>query len=226
MHYRVQIAVAAGFLAALTLAAQERPGARPGAYPRMGPPAVGQGRGQFPVPGRGDTFGRRPGEPRRDEHDGKKSSRKRWSGNIPPFLFDLAEKSPEEQEKFLSNSERFNRLPPDAQQNLRQRLKDISAMSPEKRAKLRERFEIFHRLPEESRDRIREQVFPVWNRIPDDRRRLVLDELRALRQMAPEARQQRLGSDEFNRTYSADERQVLQQLADMTPPPKPHSKRD
>ncbi len=238
MYYRVQIAVGATLMAACALAAQERRPAAPGATQRMGPPATMPGRSQFPLPGRGDTptwgQGRRPGEPRPGEprlgepRPGKgkpgDSTRRRWSGHTPPFLFELAEKSPEDQEKFLQSNERFNRLPPEVQQNLRHRLKEISAMPPDRRAKLRERFEIFHRLPEEARDTIREQVFPVWNRLPGDRRGLLLEELRSLRRMNSEARQQRLGSDAFTRTYTLEERQVLQQLVDLSPAPPP--KRD
>ncbi len=182
------------------------PGRRFGRPPEWGPrhrpgPGPGPG-GQFP-PGGGPPEGMRP----------------RWGGGpMPPFLFELAEKSPEEQERILQSHPRFSRLPPEAQQHIRERLKRISAMTPEERQQLRERFEIFHHLSPEARDKIREQVFPAWSHVAPERRRALMQEFRAMRGMTPEEREQRFAQDSFTKQFSAEEQQLLRQLLSLAVP--------
>ncbi len=187
-------------------AAEQQP---PAQQPPKGPPGPYRPFGQPPWarPGPGGP----PGPP------GATPGRHWPGGPFPPILFELAEKSPEEQERFLQSSPKFRHLPPEAQQALRERLKRISAMNPEQRQRLREHFEIFHRLPPEARDRIRSEIFPAWIRLGPERRRALLEEFRALRRMTPAERDKRFGQEEFARQFSPEEQQLLRQLISLRP---------
>lgn len=194
---------------ALESGAQDR-GPRPQPPPQAGDRPVFRNRGAFPGhPGRPPGYGGGG-----DRRDGRKG---RWpGGHMPRFIFDLAEKSPEEQDRFLKSSRRFNELAQQEQQFFRDKLKKLSAMTPEERLRIRERFEIFHKLPPESRDKIRDEVMPVWSRLAPERRQALLEELRVLRHMSPADRDQRLASDTFARQFSAEEQSLLRQIASLS----------
>ncbi len=67
-------------------------------------------------------------------------SRRRPGLSLPPRWIDrLQAMTPTEQEKFLNNNERFRRLPPERQAQIRQRLQVWNGLSPEQRQTLVER---------------------------------------------------------------------------------------
>ena len=57
------------------------------------------------------------------------------------------------------------------------------------------------------------QVFGRLQQLPPDRRRVVGSAIRGLRVMPPEQRQQVIESDRFKSTFSADERDLLNQAS-------------
>ncbi len=178
------------------------------------PPEIGRRR----HPGQLGERGSRPRPDGPGQPGSHTSGRRRWGGDpIPSFLFKLAEKSPEEQDRILNGNPRFRDMPANEQQKFREKLKRFSAMLPDERQRFRERFVIFHNLPPESRDKIREEVMPAWNRLPADRRRVLLDEFRTLRRLAADERQQRFAQDSFTREFSSGEQQLLRQLTSLSP---------
>src|SRR5580698_1719934 len=53
------------------------------------------------------------------------------TGLPPKFIENLREMSPEQQERFLSNNERFQNMSPQQQARIRQNLKDWNSRTPE-----------------------------------------------------------------------------------------------
>lgn len=137
------------------------------------------------------------------------------------FLFMLAEKPAEEQEKILQASPRFRTMSPIEQQDVRLNLRRMTAMTPQERRLFQERFEIFHSLPFSARETIRTEIFPVWNRMGPRRRQMVLQEFRLLARMRPFQREQRFVQDTFVRQFSTDEQQVLRRMLALAPAPPP-----
>lgn len=142
-----------------------------------------------------------------------------WPGGpLPAFLFMLAEKPPEEQEKVLQSSPRFRAMSPMQQQEIRLSLRRVVAMTPQQRRLFKERFEIFHSLPVSARETIRTEIFPVWNRMAPPRRQLVLHEFRRLAPMRPAARERFFVQDTFIKQFSNDEQRLLRQMLTLAGP--------
>lgn len=162
-------------------------------------------------------FGRRPPWFSPGRGPGDPGGRRHWTGrHLPPFLFELAEKPPEEQERILQANPKFRNLPTEEQERVRRHLKRLSAMTPEERQRFRERFEIFHGLPPEARDKIRNELFPAWNRLPAERRPALLAEFRVLRRLTKQEREQRFAREEFSRQFNPEEQQLLRQLISLS----------
>lgn len=182
---------------------------------RGGPPPP-RSQDRTPDPRRG-PFNRSGQFPPRDMPPQAGGRPPMWRGGpLPPFLFMLAEKRPDEQERILMVSPRFREMSPVAQQEVREKLKHINAMNPQQRQQLRERFAIFHHLPPEARERIRTEIFPAWNRLPDQRRDAMMREFRILRPMRPAEREQRFVQDTFVKQFSTEEQQLLRQLISLS----------
>lgn len=138
--------------------------------------------------------------------DGDRSGQRH---HMPPYLFELAGKPPQEQERILTADPHFRAMPSDVQRRIREDLKRISQMSPEERKQLGERFDAFHQLPPEARDVIRKEIFPVWTKLPPERQEAVKKEFRTLREMKPVARQARYLQIDFCKQFSPQEQQLL-----------------
>jgi len=140
-----------------------------------------------------------------------------WPGGpLPNFLFSLAGKRPEEQERILQKNPHFRQMSPREQEFVREKLKRLNAMTPQQRRDFRERFEIFHHLRPEAREQIRTQIFPAWTRLPAPRRQAMLQEFRVLSRMRPAQREQRFVQDTFIKQFSNEEQQLLRQLLSLT----------
>ncbi len=101
-------------------------------------------------------------------------------------------------ERFLAMSPEDRRqalaqLPPAHQRQILQRLNALELLSPEDRQSLRGRMQAFSDLPAGHREAVRV-------------------ELRSLRAMSNQERRRRFDSDEFQRIYSDDERQLLRDV--------------
>jgi hypothetical protein len=112
----------------------------------------------------------------------------------------------------LENNRRFRQLPPERQDQLRERLRQLQELSPEQREMIEQRFSIFNNLTPEQQKRAREIYEGRWRELSPERRRALLQEFRRLRRMDLDARRQRLESQELQDGFSAQEREVLAQL--------------
>jgi uncharacterized protein DUF3106 len=130
---------------------------------------------------------------------------------------------PAQQQRALENEPGFRHLPPQTQQNLRNRLSQLDNMPPEQRRRLIERNEAIERLTPPERQQFRGAMQRL-GMLPADRRRMVAHAFRDLREMPPAQRQAELNSDRFRSQFSPQERATLSQLLEVAPfLPVPHS---
>ena len=61
------------------------------------------------------------------------------AGLPPKFIENLSEMSPEQQERFISNNQRFQNMNPERQAQIRQVMKDWNNRTPQQRVQMRER---------------------------------------------------------------------------------------
>ena len=124
---------------------------------------------------------------------------------------------PEQQEKLLENDPNFKKLPPDRQAALKERLRKFNSLTPEQKERALARMRFMASLTSAQRKEIR-QANQKLETLPPERRVMVHTVLRRLRKMDPKERQQLLQSERFRGTFSAEEQQIVKQLASITPP--------
>ncbi|MGH9603319.1 MAG: DUF3106 domain-containing protein [Terriglobales bacterium] len=125
---------------------------------------------------------------------------------------------PAEQERALQNDSEFQRLAPEEQARLRERLRKFNSLPPEQRQRMLERWERFEHLTPEQQERMR-GFHQRMRQMPEERRRMMYRALHHLRDMPPAERERVLGSERFRNTFSSEERDLLRGMADIGPPP-------
>ena len=137
-------------------------------------------------------------------------------GNLPPQWIDqIEEMDPPQQERFLSNNERFRSLPAQRQAQIRRRLRAWNGLALEQREAVLERQQIWEQLPPAKRRQVRESLLPRWQTLPAARRQAILGKLRELRELHGDQRDARLSDESFLETLSTDERQMLRELSSL-----------
>lgn len=119
--------------------------------------------------------------------------------------------SPQQRERAL------RQLPPERQKRLRDQLARFSSLPEEERDNLSRRYERFSELPPEKQELVRRQL-RRFGSVPDERRQALAAEFRRLREMDEAGRRSRIGSEEFRTLYSAEEREMLQDLSENLSP--------
>ncbi|MCI0355832.1 MAG: DUF3106 domain-containing protein [Acidobacteria bacterium] len=123
-----------------------------------------------------------------------------------------------EQERALHNDPEFQRLSPEQQGRLRERLRKFNSLPPEKRQRILERWERFEHLTPEQQERLR-GFHQRIRQVPEERRRMMYRALHDLRDMPPRERERVLGSGRFRNMFSEEERDLLRGMAEIGPPP-------
>ena len=139
-------------------------------------------------------------------------------GGFPPppphvMIDRLSQMTPEQRQKML------DRLPPDRRERVEEHLKQWEGLSPETREALRRQYSDFQQMSPEKRDAIR-SLFKRFSEMPEERRRELHRELGQLRNMPADRRAERLSSDQFKSEYNEQEREMLEGLAALPPPPR------
>ncbi|MFB3815027.1 MAG: DUF3106 domain-containing protein [Terriglobales bacterium] len=116
----------------------------------------------------------------------------------------------QEQEKALEQDPNFKRLPPERQQRLRERLRSFNSMPPQQRERWVERMRLWNRLNPDQRTRARD-LFQRLRVLPHERRHMVNQALRDMRDMSPQERQRVLNSPAF----TDNERDIMRGLTDI-----------
>lgn len=122
------------------------------------------------------------------------------------------------QQDALRREPGFNRLPPQQQQRLFNRLQQLDAMPPERRARTIGRIENMERLSPERRQQIQGSAQELSNMDPA-RKQQVRAAFRVLRDMPPAQRDHVLNSPAYRSMYSDHERQILGNLLSVEPYP-------
>jgi Protein of unknown function (DUF3106) len=124
--------------------------------------------------------------------------------------------SPAEQEKALQSEPGFDRLPPQTQQQLVNRLRQIDNMPPDQRQRTLDRIEAVEHLSPEMRQQVRASIGQMAA-LPPDRQRIVKKEFRNLRDYPPDQRETMMASPEFQRQFTPQERGILSGLLTVEP---------
>lgn len=137
----------------------------------------------------------------------------------PAFFKRLRELPPEEQERVMSNDERFQRLPPARQAIIRRNLERWNGLTPRQKEQIRERQEILESLSPAQRMEAR-SLFPRYNRLPPDRKKAVREAFLHARDLTPTQRGRFLSSPEVTESLSPPERRLLRGLTRLLPDSK------
>ena len=119
---------------------------------------------------------------------------------------------PEKREQVLE------KLPPQQQANLRQRLERYDQLPPAERARLNQMWNTFNNLPPEKQAIVTRQM-QAFNNLPDARREDLKPVLQRLRSMPEDRRNALLSSEAFKNRFSASEWQMLSDISQNYPLP-------
>jgi hypothetical protein len=193
-----------GGLTAETAAAQRRRWANPG-LPRM---VLAQKRG-----GQGSRGNRPAQQFRPGGGNGQGQPNVRGMAGLPPKWVDnLRDMSPEEQERFMQNNERFQNLPPERQAQIRQNLQKWNQLSPTERNAIRDREYMWEHMSPKQRQYVQGVLLPRWQQMPPERRQLINGRLHTLQSMTPAQREAALNDPQFMQGLSPDEQSMLRDL--------------
>ncbi len=103
--------------------------------------------------------------------------------------------SPQDRQRLAQNEQRLRSLPPQQQQELRERARVWEQMTPGQR------------------DHIRNDVLPKWKQLPSDRQRAIQQRLGVLQNMPESARNRHLNDPMFTRGMNDEDKQMLRDLS-------------
>lgn len=125
--------------------------------------------------------------------------------------------SVDQQEKALEKDPNFQKLPPDRQAALKERLRKFNNLAPDQRDLALKRMNFWAALTKDQRQQLRDASQQLQG-LPPDRRIAVHKALRHLREMDPQHRQKVMESDRFKTLFSDQEQGILKNLATINPP--------
>lgn len=198
-------------------------------------PALGQGHRPAGFEGGRRAQASRPAQnsqrtANRQKNEGAKSGAevKKPQGNgrglagLPPKWVDrLRDLSPEEQERFMRNNQRFQNLPPQRQSQIRKNLQMWNRLSPTERNAIRDRERIWEQMSPEQRQYVRNVLVPKWQSMPPERRQLINGRLHVLQGMTTQQAADAMKDPQFLRGLSPDEQSMLRDVYSLRNPPLP-----
>ena len=135
---------------------------------------------------------------------------------MPPAWVDrLRQMTPQQQERFFNNNEKFRELPPQRQAQIRQQMQQWNRLSPQQRETLLNRQQVWDRLTPQQQGYVRDQLLPQWQATPPARRQAILGKLRQLRGLDENQRTARLNDDAFLNGLNPQDRQMLRDLSNL-----------
>ncbi len=125
-----------------------------------------------------------------------------------------------QQEQKLRDDPEFQKLPPQQQQHLVERLHQFNSLPPQQRQRMLTRMDAFEHLTPEQQQQAR-QIFGQVKQLPEDRRQGFRKGIRQLADAPAEQRQSLLDSNDFRNNYTDNERDLMQQIMKLNIlPPK------
>jgi hypothetical protein len=170
-------------------------------------PFLGHGQG-------GQRSQRRRAQQQAQQRAQQRNSQSRKLAGLPPKWEEhLQEMTPEEQQRFMKNNERFRQLSPEGQAQIRDKLRYWNGLSPDEREGLRDRQRVWEQLTPVQQDHIQHDLLPKWQQLPQDRRQVILSRLRGLSSMSEADRAAKLNDPQYMRGLSPDEQDMLKNLS-------------
>ncbi len=204
-------------LATCVASAQQR-GPRPQAQPpRFNAPAQAS-----PPPQRPDRGERNSGQ----QNSGSNQPMQQRQGD-PRFIFrgpgphagqwlrEHEDEPVDQQLKQLENDPKYKQLPPDRQQQLRNRLLRFNNLAPQQRDRMLNNLEVIEHMTPQQKQQFQAMSSDL-RQLPEDRRRALSGAIRQLREMNPEDRQKAINSDDYRKNYSDKERDILRGMTDLS----------
>jgi hypothetical protein len=130
----------------------------------------------------------------------------------------LGQMSPEQQQRFLQNNERFRSLPPERQQQIRNNLQKMNSLSPAERDRVQHSYQTWQHMSPEQRQYVQRTLLPKWQQMSPDRKQVVTDRLHTLQGMNPGERQAAMNDPKFMQGLNPDEQSVLRGLDSVRNP--------
>ena len=206
------ISVVAVFVVGAGLAMAQQSGSRREPAPRFVAPAPPQ------RPDRGDRNAgqqNQGGQPPMQQRQGDRRFIYQGPGpHAGDWIRKHGDEPAEQQLKELQNDPKFKNLSPERQQQFVNRLNRLNSMPPQRRERMLNELDVIEHMTPQQQQRAR-SMFGDMRQLPDDRRRAVATALRDLRDMSPEDRQRTIDSEEYRRTYSDKEREILRGMTDL-----------
>jgi hypothetical protein len=143
------------------------------------------------------------------------------AGLPPKWVDQLRDMSPEEQERFMQNNQRFQSLPPQRQAQIRRNLQKWNTLSPTERDALRDRERVWERMSPEQRQYVQNVLVPKWQSMPPERRQLINGRLHVLQGMTPAQQKEALQDPRFLQGLSPDEQSMLREVYSLRNPSLP-----
>ena len=134
------------------------------------------------------------------------------AGLPPKWVERLRDMPPEEQQRFLANSEQFNQLSPERQEQIRRNLERWNNLTPEQKEQARAAERALERMTPEQRQYVRNTLLPKWQAMPQERRQIIRRHLAMLSQISPATQQALLNDPKFMQGLSPDEQSMLREL--------------
>ena len=153
---------------------------------------------------------------------------RRASGNIRPsnsgdrqvhlgtWLTQRQNMSLAQQQQALRNEPGFNRLSPQSQQNLMDRLAQINSMPPQQRQRMLAYIEAWGQLTPQRQQRVRSALEAI-GRLGLDRQRMVKEAIRDLREHTPGEREAIMASSKFRTQFNFDEQNIISDVVAVEP---------
>lgn len=202
-------------LAATLAAAQQRGG------PRVTPGFLAIGQRQAPQRqdrgARNSAPPQNPGsaQPQMQQRQGDQRFIFRGPGpHAGQWLREHEDEPVEQQLKQLESDPKYKQLPPERQQQLRNRLLRFNNLTPQQRDRMLNNLEVIEHMTPQQKQQF-QAMSSQLRQLPDDRRRALSGALRQLRDMNPEDRQKAIDSDEYRKNYSDKERDILRGMTDL-----------
>ena len=138
-------------------------------------------------------------------------------GLSPGVKQNLRDMSPQEQQRYMQNNERFRSLPPQQQAQIRNNLQKWNNLSPTERNAMNDRARTWQRMSPQQRQFVQGNLLPKWQSMSPQRKGIVTGRLHTLQGMSPSDRQAALNDPQFMRGLSPDEQSVLRGLDSISP---------
>lgn len=139
--------------------------------------------------------------------------------NLPPRAQQhVRDMSPQEQQHFQQNYQRFQNLTPQQKAAVQQKFQQWKTLSPAEKDRITEAEQRWERMTPEQRQLYQSKILPKWELMSPDRRQLIVGRQHTLQGMSPEQREAALNDPRFMQGLTPDEQDVLRNLNSLRGP--------